>query len=98
MTVAILMPVYNEGHTLERTLESIRLRAEEFGGVVVFLVDDGSQSPVRMANLPTPSGEFRVTLARHAINLGQGAALETARQISLTAGAFAAYVTMDSDG
>jgi glycosyltransferase involved in cell wall biosynthesis len=39
-----------------------------------------------------------MVLLRHEINLGQGAALETARQLALQRGPFEAYVTMDSDG
>lgn len=98
MTVAILMPVHNEGESLGRTLRSVRSRAADFGGVLVCLVDDGSQPPVKMSDLPSPSFDFRTMLARHAVNLGQGAALETARQLALEAGVFTAYVTMDSDG
>jgi polyprenyl-phospho-N-acetylgalactosaminyl synthase len=41
---------------------------------------------------------FTIVLARHPINLGQGAALETARQLALREAPFAAYVTMDADG
>jgi hypothetical protein len=37
-------------------------------------------------------------MARHALNLGQGAALETARQLALREPPFDAYVTMDADG
>ncbi|HVY47023.1 MAG TPA: hypothetical protein VHB21_14145, partial [Minicystis sp.] len=41
---------------------------------------------------------FSFVLARHAVNLGQGAALETARQLALADAPFDAYVTMDADG
>jgi glycosyltransferase involved in cell wall biosynthesis len=98
MTVAILMPVHNEGERARRTLESIRTRAADFGDVVVFLVDDGSQPAVSLCDIPMQDQTFRVVLARHAINLGQGAALETARQLALARGGFSACVTMDSDG
>jgi hypothetical protein len=38
-------------------------------------------------------------LARHVVNLGQGAALETARQLALSDDSpFTAFVTMDADG
>ena len=99
MTVAILMPTYNEGARVEQTLLAIRARASEFaGGVVVYLVDDGSLPPVLASKLPLPTEHFGLVLARHAVNLGQGAALETARQLALAEGGFTAYVTMDSDG
>lgn len=98
MTLAILMPAHNEGARLQRTLESLRDSAEELGGVTVFLVDDGSVPSVRRAGLPAASANFEIVFTRHAINLGQGAALETARQLALREREFTAYVTMDSDG
>src|ERR1700734_235780 len=110
MRVAILMPVLNEPGRLARTLDGVRARAPELGGVTVFLVDDGSEPPIDPADLPAPTPSFRVVLARHAVNLGQGAALETARQLALgldggpesppnpPGRGFAVYATMDSDG
>lgn len=98
MPVAVLMPVFNEPRTLGQTLEGVRAHAEALSGVTVFVVDDGSDPPVAAADLPASMGAFRVVLARHAVNLGQGAALETARQLALRAPPFAAYVTMDADG
>ncbi len=41
MTVAILMPTYNEGNRLISTLEALRARGRDFGGLIVLLVDDG---------------------------------------------------------
>ena len=98
MPVAILMPAYNEPGRLAATLAGVRARAGELGGVAVFLVDDGSEPPITASALPSPTPTFRLILARHAVNLGQGAALETARQLALREAPFAAYVTMDSDG
>src|SRR5205807_8078163 len=97
MPLAILMPVYNDPVSLERTLGKVRDRASLLGGVTVFLVDDGSQPSVDPAQLPAPTPLFRIVLARHAVNLGQGAALETARQLALREARFRAYVTMDAD-
>jgi polyprenyl-phospho-N-acetylgalactosaminyl synthase len=98
MPVAVLMPVYNEPELLGQTLRGVAAHAEALGGVTVFLVDDGSDPKVTAGDLPAPTPAFRVVLARHAVNLGQGAALETARQLALRAAPFAAYVTMDADG
>jgi glycosyltransferase involved in cell wall biosynthesis len=98
MPVAILMPAYNEPRRLAATLSGIRARADDLGGVAVFLVDDGSEPPIEAQSLPSPAAGFRLVLARHALNLGQGAALETARQLALREPPFAAYVTMDADG
>ena len=107
--VAILMPVHDgEPGALGRTLGTLREHAESFGGVVVFLVDDGSEDAVHLRDLPAQTAAFRVVLARHVVNLGQGAALETGRQLALAQPvafpslrrreAFTAYVTMDADG
>jgi len=98
MSVAILMPAYNEPGRLADTLAGIRAWAEELGGVSVFLVDDGSEPPIPPESLPSPTPSFRLVLARHPLNLGQGAALETARLLALREPPFATYVTMDSDG
>jgi glycosyltransferase involved in cell wall biosynthesis len=97
--IAILMPAYNEAASLARTLRAIADRQAELGGATVYLVDDGSEPPL---DPEVPAG-LRVVLARHPVNLGQGAALETARQLALADArgggpAFAAYATMDSDG
>jgi glycosyltransferase involved in cell wall biosynthesis len=98
MSVAILMPTKDEAARLVRTLEAVRACAISMGDVTVFVVDDGSAPPVMPAGLPTPTPSFRIVLARHPVNLGQGAALETARQLAFDRGKFDVYVTMDSDG
>jgi glycosyltransferase involved in cell wall biosynthesis len=96
MPTAILLPAYNEAMALVQTLRALGDRAESLGGPTVFLVDDGSDPPIELEGLPE---DVRVVLARHPFNLGQGAALETARQLALSApDAFDAYVTMDADG
>jgi glycosyltransferase involved in cell wall biosynthesis len=93
---AILMPAYNEASALVRTLRALAERTHGLGDVTVFLVDDGSDAPIELEALPR---DLRIVLARHPFNLGQGAALETARQLALGAReAFDVYVTMDADG
>ena len=98
MTVAILMPAYDETGALAPALASLRSVAAEAGGILVLLVDDGSRVPIEPASLPATDADFAILLARHPVNLGQGAALETARQLALLESPCAAYVTMDSDG
>ncbi len=98
MTAAVLMPVYDDGAALARTLEALRAQTADFGELTVFVVDDGSQPAVDPESMPSPADGFRVVLARHAVNLGQGAALETARQLALREPPCSAYVTMDADG
>ena len=106
--VAILMPAYNEGARLFSTLDALRASTAGKHALHVFLVDDGGSTSIdagEIANRVTP--DFRCTLMRHPINMGQGASLETARLMALfhdgvgaPSGrpAFDAYVTMDSDG
>jgi polyprenyl-phospho-N-acetylgalactosaminyl synthase len=103
--VAILMPVYDEGDRLERTLADIAevvVTASDVS-ITVFVVDDGSAVPVSEAAVADAARGVRVVLSRHVVNLGQGAALETARRLALdprwSDGApFDAFVTMDADG
>ncbi|MBX3187941.1 MAG: glycosyltransferase family 2 protein [Labilithrix sp.] len=103
MRIAVLMPAFNEGGRLARTLAELRSASAD-ADVTVFLVDDGSAPPIDEASLIEASSGMRVVIARHAVNLGQGAAIETARRLALdprwrpAGGAFEAYVTMDSDG
>jgi glycosyltransferase involved in cell wall biosynthesis len=109
--IAVLMPAFNEEGRLARTLGELGIAlAEAHAQATVFLVDDGSLPPIDEAALSAaapaaPSNAaVRIVLARHPVNLGQGAALETARRLALdprwqpSEGAFEAFVTMDSDG
>jgi len=114
--IAVLMPAFNEEGRLARTIADLgaHLEGAEQGGasVTVFLVDDGSVPPIDEAAIaprlgtgrPDDTRRMRIVIARHAVNLGQGAALETARRLALDPrwapeeGPFEAFVTMDSDG
>jgi len=100
--IAVLMPAYNEGERLAETLRDLAVRADEGAHrVTVFVVDDGSTSPIDAGVTPPATSALRVVLARHPVNLGQGAAIETARRLALDPrwdDAFQAWVTMDSDG
>jgi glycosyltransferase involved in cell wall biosynthesis len=117
--IAVLMPAFNEEGRLARTLEELRSAIAEDGkervgaehateaSVSVFLVDDGSSPPIdenALRAATSGTSRVRIVFARHAVNLGQGAALETARRLALDprweldGGPFEAFVTMDSDG
>lgn len=102
MNVAVLMPVFEEGARLTRTLAELRAaQASHRITMTVFVVDDGSREPIRIEL--ASSAAFRIVVARHVVNLGQGAAIETARRLALEprfggAAGFDAWVTMDSDG
>jgi glycosyltransferase involved in cell wall biosynthesis len=90
------MPVYEEGERLGATLLELADALGDAHRCTVFLVDDGSRRPVE----PPRASNLRLVLARHPVNLGQGAAIETARRLALDPkwAPFDAYVTMDSDG
>ncbi len=96
--VAILMPAYNEGERLYKTVAALAARSAGLHMLHLFLVDDGGAQAVDKQRLVS-AAQFHVTLLRHPINLGQGAAIETARRAALSSPvAFDAYVTMDADG
>lgn len=85
--VFIIVPAYNEA----KVLESVLIPLVEAGYSVV-VVDDGSDddTPERLSHLP-------VFALRHAINLGQGAALQTGMTFALREGADY-LVHFDADG
>lgn len=91
------MPTFDEGAALGQLLAELRDAAGALGGIVVYLVDDGGAVPVDFGALPTSTADFDVVLARHPLNLGQGAALETARQLALADPRHTVFVMMDSD-
>jgi len=85
--VFIVIPAYNEASRLGPVLEVLR---REYRNVVV--VDDGSTDATAAV-----AREAGCIVLRHAINRGQGAALQTAITYSLEAGA-KFIVTFDADG
>ena len=109
------MPAFNEEQRLARTLDELARAIPASDQVCVFLVDDGSAPPIDEKSVRAStagddhasddrSARMRIVISRHAVNLGQGAALETARRLALdprwqpVEGPFEAFVTMDSDG
>src|SRR5687768_5395069 len=106
MRVAVLMPAFEEGERLAETLDDLAKHRGD-ATITVFVVDDGGRIPVsaddlaNRARVTTPDRDLRVVLARHAVNLGQGASLETARRLALdpkwASPGFDAFVTMDAD-
>lgn len=87
MAACILIPAYNA----EKTILSVVRECLEHGLPVV-LVDDGSvdDTSALLSGLP-------VTLLRHQLNLGKGAALKTGFAWAIESG-FDAVVTIDADG
>jgi len=85
--VFVIIPFYNETRVLPETLASVLAL-----GYHVVAVDDGStDDSYRIA------AELPVHLLRHAVNLGQGAALATGIEYALGQGADF-IVTFDADG
>jgi len=85
--VFVVIPAYNEAQVLAGTLNSLRPL-----GYRLVVVDDASQDATAQVAARHP-----VVLLRHAINLGQGAALETGTEWALAHGA-AIIVHFDADG
>jgi glycosyltransferase involved in cell wall biosynthesis len=85
--VWVVVPAYNEEAIIGRTVEHVRSVCPN-----VVVVDDGSAD--RTGQEALAAGAI---VARHVLNLGQGAALQTGLEFALLRGA--AYVaTFDADG
>lgn len=86
MSILVIVPAYNEGKGVSTTVT--RLLA---AGYQVVVVDDGSRDETaEVRHLP-------IVYLRHAVNLGQGAALQTGMTYALRSGADIA-VHFDADG
>jgi len=86
--VAILVPVFNEARVVAEVVGDLRQHFDR-----VICVDDGSTDGSGAA--ATAAG---ATVLRHATNLGQGAALQTAIDFALTSPGVGYLVTFDADG
>ena len=84
--VMVIVPAYNEGSVVVTTVRGLLSAGHE-----VIIVDDGSQDETQAVR------ELPVVYIRHAVNLGQGAALQTGMTYALRAGADIA-VHFDADG
>lgn len=87
LSVAVVVPAYNEGPTIRMVVEGL-LRL----GVRAIVVDDGSLDD-------TGEVAFRAgaVVLRHPVNRGQGAALQTGIDYSLSTGS-RYLLTFDADG
>ncbi|MBI5466933.1 MAG: glycosyltransferase family 2 protein [Candidatus Kerfeldbacteria bacterium] len=86
--VVAIIPAFNEYTRLRQTVEQARPLVD-----AVVVIDDGSREPLA-AHLPTLEG---LTVLRHSVNLGKGAALTTGLQWATQAG-FTIAVLLDADG
>ena len=87
-SVCVVIPMYNEGTVVGGVIANVR---RQFPHVVC--VDDGSRD--ESADVATDAG---AVVVQHAINLGQGAALQTGIEMALSNPATEYIVTFDADG
>jgi len=83
-----VIPAYNEGETVVKTARAVKQYVDE-----VVVVDDGSFIPLKKNDFASS----RVTVLRHIVNRGQGAALRTGTRYALENGA-GVIVHFDADG
>jgi glycosyltransferase involved in cell wall biosynthesis len=87
MKIFIVIPAHNEAKNIGKVLEELK-RSK----LPIIVVDDGSKDSTFME----ASGQ-KVTVLKHKINLGKGAALKTGCEAAFSLGA-EAIIMMDSDG
>jgi glycosyltransferase involved in cell wall biosynthesis len=87
INIWIVIPAYNEGEVIRSVVAGLR---EKYSNIV--LVDDCSTDETGSA-----AAETGAVVLRHAINLGQGAALQTGLKFAVARGADY-VVTFDADG
>lgn len=83
----LIIPAYNEGDRLKATLKQTRRFQPD---IPIIIIDDGSRQPT-----PTDLGK-NITVLRHRLNLGKGAALKTGIQYAISQGG-THFILMDSD-
>lgn len=83
----VVVPAYNEAQVIREVIKSL---SESFSNIIV--VNDGSTDPTIQV-----LRDLDVTVISHAINIGQGAALQTGIIYALSKGA-QCIVTFDADG
>jgi len=86
VTLSILIPCYNEAATIGRTLDALWMLGEQLAPAVVLqviAVDDASSDATfeQLTRLARAS-DGALVVARHEVNRGKGAALQTARDFA----------------
>ncbi len=87
MDIFIVIPAFNEAKRIEKVLEDLNKT-----NLPIIVVDDGSKDSTY-----TQAKKHRVTVLRHKINLGKGAAIRTGCEAAFMMGADA-VIMLDSDG
>ncbi len=75
LTVSVLIPVYNERHTIERVVERVRSLGVK---TQIVLVDDFSVDGTRDILKRLAETDKNLTIRFHEVNRGKGAAIRTA--------------------
>ncbi len=88
--IAVVVPAYDEACWIAETLRSLPMYVDD-----IIVVDDGSRD--QTCSVVASAGDARVTLVRHARNLGVGAALRSGYARAFAAGADVVAV-MAGDG
>ncbi|KAF0813783.1 Undecaprenyl-phosphate mannosyltransferase [Andreprevotia sp. IGB-42] len=91
MNCIAVIPVYNHEHAIGGVVSALLAH-----GLPVLLVDDGS-SPACAAVLDQQAIRHGVTLARHAVNQGKGAAVVTGLKLAAQQG-YSHALQIDADG
>ena len=87
MKIYIVIPAYNESYRIEKVLKDLGK-----SGLPIIVVDDGSSDST--SNIVK---KHKVTLIKHKVNLGKGAAIKTGCEAAIIMGADV-IIMMDSDG
>ena len=95
LKIAVVIPVYNEK---DRAVETIKLVLEKMRkGDVVVVVDDGSSDKSLKLLKSNFSGNKRVYILSHIMNLGKGAAMKTGTEFAWKL-KVSGVIFIDSDG
>ena len=92
MNIFVVVPVFNEEKRVGGVIKNLKKT-----GLMVVLVDDGSTDDSWRVLQSFKRKNSRLTLLKHKINLGKGAAMETGAEASFMLGADA-VIFMDGDG
>jgi glycosyltransferase involved in cell wall biosynthesis len=77
--LSVLVPVYNERHVVEASLQRLQaLEHELIAGLEIIIVDDCSTDGTSDVLTRLAAEDDRITLIRHEQNMGKGAAVRTA--------------------
>ncbi|WP_018628335.1 glycosyltransferase family 2 protein [Niabella aurantiaca] len=87
-SICVVIPTYNEAGVIKETLNDLLTY-----GYTIVLVDDGSSDNTKEMIIGLP-----VYYLRHAVNLGQGAAIQTGLNFARGLPGCDYFVTFDADG